>query len=127
MKKILLIEDESDIRRIYMKKLGEAGYGVDEAGDGEVGIAKATENNYDLILLDIMLPKLNGLDILKAIRDPKFEKRDVSVFLLTNLGLEKTIDEAQKLGVQNYLIKAHFTPEGVVEEVNKFFKTKEGA
>lgn len=127
MKKILLIEDDYDISKIYAKKLSNAGFSVDEAVDGDVGTTKATKNDYDLILLDVMLPKRNGLDVLKSIRDPKSAKNEVPIFILTNLGTSEVLKKAKKFGIENYLIKAQFTPNGVVEEVSKFFRTKEDA
>ena len=120
MKKILIIEDDEFVRDLYKRYLEKAGYKVAIAADGETGLAMAKKEKYDLILLDIMLPKKTGLDVLKELRESPDIGRNNPVFLLTNLGQEAIIAEAFKIGCQAFLLKAKLLPQDVVREVEKF-------
>lgn len=118
---ILLIEDEADIREVYAEVLRDAGFIVVGAADGEDGLNKSLHSKWDLMLLDIMLPKMDGLEILKKVRNtPGLEK--LPIILLTNLGRDTVIKEAFELGGSGYLIKSDLTPGKVVEEVQGFLK-----
>lgn len=118
-KKILIIEDEQDIRILYTEMLTEAGYVVEQVPDGEHGVEKIKSLDWDLMLLDIMLPGKDGLKILRELKDtPEFKKGPIIV--LTNLNSEHIIQEAFKLGADGYLIKSEVTPDKVVEEAGKF-------
>ncbi|BCR35758.1 response regulator transcription factor [Mariniplasma anaerobium] len=100
--KILIVEDQSDLRNILKKRLNEAGYVIDDAKDGLEALDFITYNNYDLIVLDIMIPKLNGLDLLKQIRN---EKNATKVMLLT---AKDSVDDRVKgldYGADDYLVK----------------------
>jgi len=122
---ILIIEDEHDICEVYSEVLSMAGYKVQEAADGETGMQKIRDENWDVLLLDIMLPGKDGLKILKEIRaNPELRKG--LVVALTNLNSESIIKEAFDQGVDGYLIKSEITPDKVVEEVNKILTDKEG-
>ncbi|MBI4091391.1 response regulator [candidate division WWE3 bacterium] len=124
MKKILLIEDEIFIRELYEKVLQGAGYEVVGVPDGQEGLNKARAEKYDLILLDIMLPKMTGIDVLKEIKkDPSEELKNTPIYLLTNLGQESIIKEAFKMGANGYLLKAKYLPNQIVNELDAFFKT----
>ncbi|NMB91591.1 response regulator [candidate division WWE3 bacterium] len=115
---ILIIEDEHDIRSIYVEVLNSAGYNVDEAGDGESGMNKIKNTDWNLLLLDIMLPGRDGLKILKDLKEnPQFKKGPV--IALTNLNSENIIQEAFSSGADGYLIKSEVTPDKVIEEVGK--------
>ena len=118
-KKILIIEDDQDVRELYAEVLRDEGFEVEEAVDGQSGLAKVLEGRYDLLLLDIMLPKFDGLEVLKSIKQ-KAEVKGTPVVLLTNLGREAIIKEGFALGANGYLIKSEHTPEEVVQEVKKF-------
>ncbi len=118
-KKILIVEDDQDVRELYAEVLRDEGFEVAEAVDGQSGLAKVLEGAYDLLLLDIMLPKFDGLEILKTIKE-KAEVKGIPVILLTNLGREAIIKEGFSLGAEGYLIKSEHTPEEIVEEVKKF-------
>jgi len=122
---ILIIEDEHDICEVYSEVLSMAGYKVQEAADGETGMQKIRDENWDVLLLDIMLPGRDGLKILKEIRSNP-ELRKGLVVALTNLNSESIIKEAFDQGVDGYLIKSEITPDKVVEEVNKILADKEG-
>lgn len=119
-KKVLIVEDEHDLRELYMDILKEAGYEVDGAADGGEGLEKIKNNEWNLLLLDIMLPGKDGLKILKDISEtPGLKKGHIVV--LTNLNGENIIQEAFNLGADGYLIKSDNTPDKVLEEVGKYF------
>lgn len=120
-KKILIIEDETFVRELYEREFGRAGYEISSATDGQEALAKVVEENWDLILLDIMLPKISGLDVLKEIKKKDSTKK-IPVLLLTNLANEAVIKEGFSLGANGYLIKADYTPQQIIEEIKKFFK-----
>ncbi len=120
-KKILIIEDDHAVRELYAEVLRDEKFSVEEAVDGQSGLAKILESSYDLILLDIMLPRFDGLSILKTIKK-KDGLKDIPVILLTNLGRESIIKEGFALGANGYLIKSEHTPEQIVNEVKKFLK-----
>ena len=121
---ILIIEDERDIRDVYVEVLKEAGFLVDEAKDGDEGMEKIKNTDWNLLLLDIMLPGRDGLKILNELKNtPELKKGPV--IALTNLNSENIIQEAFGAGADGYLIKSQVTPDKVVEEVNKFFNKEE--
>jgi len=123
MKTILLVEDDPFLVDIYSTKLEEAGFSVQVATDGKEALKKIKEKEYmpDLLLLDIVLPNFNGWEILRTIeRDDKLKV--LKVVVLSNLGEKEEIEKGLKLGAAKYLVKAHYTPSEVVEEVKKILK-----
>ena len=118
MKKILLIEDDSFLIEIYKTKIKSAGFEVSVAIDGEEGFKKTEEENPDLILLDIVLPNVDGWEYLKKIEKIPFSK-NLKVIVLSNLGQKSDVEKGLSLGAIKYLIKAHYTPSEVVEEIKK--------
>ena len=116
-RKILLVEDEDLIRELYSRQLTKAGYMVKSAADGNAGLAALKTEPFDLLLLDIMLPGLNGLQVLSEFKKDNPNSL-MKVILLTNLGQEAVIKEGFDLGAHAYLIKASYTPDQVVQEVN---------
>ena len=127
MKKILIAEDDFFIRDIYSKVFSLAGFEVTLAVDGEEALQKLKDQVYDMILLDIMMPKVTGLDVLKSLRAMPAPAKDTSVFILSNLGQENVIEEAFKIGMDGYIIKSQMTPQQIVAEINTFFDNKPGA
>jgi two-component system, OmpR family, alkaline phosphatase synthesis response regulator PhoP len=123
-KKIMLIEDEFFIRDLYERYLTKSGYQVITAIDGQDGLEKALANKVDLILLDIMMPKLTGIEVLEKIKTEGSIAKDTPVYLLTNQVQESIIKEAFKLGAEGYLIKAQLLPKQIVEEIENIFKNK---
>lgn len=122
--KILIVEDYAVLARMYQDKLRSDGFEVEVAVDGEQGENLVRQFNPDLVLLDVMLPKKNGLEILESIKsDPKTAA--TSVIMLTNLGgPPETIARALELGADNYLVKANYTPKQVIEEVKKVLRKR---
>jgi len=117
-KKILLVEDDSLIVEIYTTRLKEAGFEIESEPDGESAIRKLKEKEFDLVLLDIVLPNLTGFELLEKIRN-KEKLKNVKVLILSNLGQKTDVEKAERLGAIKYLIKAHYTPSEVVEEIKK--------
>jgi DNA-binding response OmpR family regulator len=117
---VLLVEDDSFLREICSKKLTKEGYTVYEAIDGEQALAGLTKIKLDIVLLDIILPAIDGFQILSQIRkseDPKVAK--IPVIMLSNLGQDDDIKKAMEMGANDYLVKAHFTTEEIVVKIKK--------
>lgn len=121
MKKVLLVEDDVFVRDIYARELKKGDYEITVAEDGEIGVQKATSEKYDLILLDIMLPKKTGIDVLRELRSAPEPYKSTPVYLLTNLGQGSIIKQAVDIGAQGYLLKARFLPSQVLESIDRFF------
>lgn len=115
-KKIILIEDEDFIRELYTRQLSKAGFQVKSAIDGQSGLNLLKTEQFDLLLLDIMLPGMNGLQVLREFKTASPKSAMITI-LLTNLGQEAVIKEGFELGAQAYLIKASYTPDQVINEV----------
>jgi len=118
MKKILFIEDESALQKTFGDMLTQEGYEMVSALDGQTGLRLAREKKPDLILLDLILPKAHGLEVLKKLKeDPG--TREIPVIVLTNLEDMQSVEEALSLGVKTYLVKASYTLEEVLEKIKK--------
>lgn len=115
-KKILLVEDEDFIRELYVRQLTKEGFQVKSAIDGQSGLNMLKAEPFDLLLLDIMLPGMNGLQLLRSFKTQNPASPMITI-LLTNLGQEAVIKEGFELGASAYLIKASYTPDQVVHEV----------
>ena len=118
-KTILIIEDEPDIRAVYTEVLSSEGFGMLEAEDGKEGLELALAGEWDLMLLDVMIPVLDGLGILKIIKGTDTVK-DKPIILLTNIGNANLISESFELGAAGYLIKAEITPDKILNEVKNY-------
>lgn len=116
MSKILIIEDEESLLEILAEKLKHDGYKVVIARDGEEGLARMKEEKPDLVLLDILMPKMSGMEVLETMHGNK-EFSKIPVIIISNSGQEVEIDKAKALGVKDYLVKAEFDPAEVVEKV----------
>ncbi len=116
MTKIAIIEDDQVINQMYRMKFEAAGFDVATASDGEAGVAIVKKFHPDLILLDLQMPNMNGVEALSLIRALPSHKQ-TPVIVLTNLGEEEAPDGLRKLGVHGYIVKADFTPRQVVERV----------
>ncbi|MBM3250637.1 MAG: response regulator [Candidatus Nealsonbacteria bacterium] len=118
MKKILFIEDESAIQRAFGDILKQVGFQMFSALDGEVGLRLALSENPDLIILDLILPKFDGFEVLKRLKSSP-ETKKIPVIILTNLEGMEDIDKALELGATTYLVKTQYTLEEVIEKVKK--------
>lgn len=118
MKKILFIEDESSLQKAIGEVLKQEGFEVSSALDGQEGLEKLKEERPDLILLDLILPKLDGFEVLKRIKvDPKI--KNIPVIVLTNLEGSGDVEKALELGATTYLVKANYELADVVEKVKQ--------
>jgi len=121
--KVLIVEDDSFLREICVKKLVKEGFSVYEAADGEQALKDVVKIKPDMILLDIILPTIDGFEVLKSIRANKNKNlSQVPIFILSNLGQESDIKKAMDMGANDYLIKAHFTTEEIVAKIKKVLK-----
>lgn len=121
--RILLVEDEEFIRDLYTGELTKNGLQVDSVGTGKEALEKIAQNKYDLLLLDIMLPDTNGLEILKQVKQNPATKA-LKTILLTNLGQDAIIKQGFELGADRYLIKMAYNPDQIVSEVKSFLEEK---
>jgi len=128
-KKILIVEDEAFLRDIYVDSLTPEGYELDTAIDGEEAYAKIKQGGYDLILLDIILPKLNAFQMLdKLSQDPEYDRtKNKTIVYLTNLDSDNDIKRALSLGGEGYLIKSQLTPGDLVHEVKMYLEKQDNA
>jgi len=115
-KKILVVEDDKFLRELISQKLLKEGYDIVEAVDGEKGIENARKERPDLVLLDLILPGIDGFEVLAKLKaDPKLS--NIPVIILSNLGQKTDIEKGIEMGAVDYLIKAHFTPGEIVEKI----------
>ena len=120
-KTILIIEDDKFLRELIGQKLIKEGYKTSEAVDGEEGMKKLKEDKPDLVLLDLILPGIDGFEVLSRMKDdPAFSK--IPVIILSNLGQKDDVEKGLKLGAVDYLIKAHFTPGEIIDKIKKAIK-----
>jgi two-component system, chemotaxis family, sensor histidine kinase and response regulator WspE len=119
-KKILLVDDDLFIREAYQAMLVSEGFEVDIALDGVEGFEKIKANHYDLILLDVMLPKLDGIGVLTKLEEKKIKISSQKIVLLTNLEHDPVLQLSLDRGVLSYLIKTDLTPEQLVAKVREF-------
>ena len=123
MKTILLVEDDPFLIDIYTTKLKESGFSVKIATDGEEALQLIKEEKPDLMILDIVLPQVDGWELLRRIKSAS-ESKNLKVIILSNLGQKEEVEKGLKLGAAKYLIKAHYTPSQVVKEVKQILKLK---
>jgi len=116
---ILLIEDEEMLANMYETKFQNEGYNIKKALDGETGLKIALEDKPDLILLDVIMPKLDGFSVLKNLKGNS-QTKNIPVILLSNLGQEEDIKKGKEMGADGYLVKANLTPAEVVNKVREY-------
>ena len=120
-KTILIIEDDKFLRELIAQKLIKEGFEISEAVDGEEGIKKIKEEKPDLVLLDLILPGIDGFEVLSKMKeDPALAS--IPVIILSNLGQKEDVEKGLKLGAVDYLIKAHFTPGEIIEKIKAALK-----
>ncbi len=118
MKKILLIEDEEIMVDLLQRKLTAEGYEISVARDGQEGLGKMKEVKPDLILLDIIMPKMGGFKVMEEMKKDR-ELKKIPVIVVSNSGQPVEIDKAQELGAKDWLIKTEFDPQEVINKVKK--------
>lgn len=118
MKKILFIEDEFTLQKTMGEFLEKEGYKVIHALDGEIGLKLAEKEKPDLILLDLILPKLSGFEVLRKLKD-KEDTKDIPIIVLTNLGEIDDIEKALALGATTYLVKADQDLDDVLRKIKQ--------
>ncbi len=118
--KILIIEDNPDLRTIYTLAFSQAGYTVDSSEEGSIGIQKAASMNPDVILLDIMMPNMDGLEVIEGLRQNT--NLDCLILIISNLVDDKIIKEAYRLGVTDYINKSELTPQQVIQRVKDYLR-----
>ncbi len=116
-RKILLVEDDLFLADLYQTNLEVQGYKVDHARDGAIACRKISRSKYDLILLDLLLPKVNGFKVLEKIRKHQSQKPRCCVIVLTNLSQTEEMKKGEKMGADEYLIKANFTPQEIIDKI----------
>lgn len=118
MKKILFIEDEAALQKTFGDVLEQEGYEMVSAMDGKEGLRLVKSINPDLILLDLILPKIHGFEVLKQLKEDK-ETKDIPVIVLTNLEGTGDVEKALELGATTYLVKANYTLEEVLKKIKQ--------
>ncbi len=120
-KKILIIEDDKFLRKLICLKLTHEGYEISEAIDGEQGIKSVEKEKPDLVLLDLILPGIDGFEVLAKMKtNPILSK--IPVIIFSNLGQKEDIEKGLKMGANDYLIKAHFTPDEIIAKIRAILR-----
>lgn len=118
MKQILLVEDDPFLIDIYSQKLAKAGFNIEVAKNGESALQSLRKRKPQLLILDIVLPGIEGWEILRKIKkDPRLAS--LKIVVLSNLGQKEEVEKGLRLGAIKYLIKAHYTPSEVIKEIKK--------
>ncbi|MFH0853740.1 MAG: response regulator [bacterium] len=120
---VLIVEDDTFLSGMYITKLIMEHFEVELASDGEQALKSLRQRQPDIILLDILLPKKSGFEVLKEIRKSPQTKK-IPVILLTNLGEKQDIRRGLDLGADDYLIKAHFLPSEVISKIKSLVEKK---
>ena len=115
MAKVLLVEDDVALRDIYSARFMAEGYDVVTASDGEMALTQAVKEKPDLIILDVMMPKISGFDVLDILRATP-ETKDTKVIMMTALSQNADIDKGKSLGADEYLVKSQVTLTDVIDK-----------
>ena len=118
-KKVLLVDDDLYIRDVYEEVLKGEGFDVDTATNGQDGLNKLTNGGYDIVLLDVMMPTIDGIEILEKIQANPPQQKNGPIVMLTNLALDPVVKTAKEKGAATYLIKAEVTPQELIDTVKK--------
>lgn len=116
--KILIIEDDKFLRQLVSRKLSKQDFEIAEAVDGESGLEKVKKEDPDLVLLDLILPGMDGFEVLSEIEEDP-ELSSIPVVILSNLGQKDEIEKGLQMGAEDYLVKAHFTLGEIVEKIKE--------
>lgn len=121
-KRVLIVEDDQFLREFYQELLESEGMLVEPAAEGESAVNKIHEGGYDLILLDIMLPKKDGLQILKETKANPPVKPNGPIVVLTNIGQDAIIKNCFEAGAAGYMIKSALNPDQVLQEIHNYLQ-----
>ncbi|HAZ29740.1 TPA: response regulator [candidate division WWE3 bacterium] len=119
-RKLLLVEDDATLSEVYQQVLREAAFDLDTAANGNDALLFIQQNPYDLVLLDIMMPKKDGIEVLEALKFKPAKNPKVRIVLLTNLAHDPVIKKATELGASGYIIKTDIFPGDLVNKVNEY-------
>lgn len=119
--KVLIVEDSLVLLQAMEFGLKKAGFQVFRAVNGKEGVISIRSNIPNIVLLDIMMPEMNGIEVLKNVKDFKIEK-DIKIFMLTNFSAEENVEECMSLGADDYLVKANFTIADIVKKIKETIK-----
>ena len=119
--KILIVDDDPFILDMYILKFKEKGFDVDTARDGKTALEKIDSYDPEVVLLDVVMPVMDGFEVLQELKKRKSASR-AKIVLLTNLGQKEDVERGMELGAHDYIIKAHFTPSEVVEKVKSLLQ-----
>jgi len=120
-KKILIVEDDNMISSIYKTKFEADGFAAVVAGNGAEGLDIARKEQPDIIMLDVILPQIDGFSVLEELKKDKLTK-DIPVIMLTNLGTDEDKAKGEKMGAVDYFVKASLTPAQISEKIKKHLK-----
>lgn len=125
-KKVLIVEDDNDISEMYRTRITASGFLVETAANGQIGIEKMKKFLPDLVLLDIVMPRKDGFDLLEEVRQASEQEaiRKIPIVVLSNLASPIDIMEGKRLGAQDWWIKAFNTPSQIAQKVIDFFNKK---
>jgi len=117
---ILLVDDDESLRQMYNLILKKEGFTVDVANDGVQGLGKARTGGYDLVLLDLMMPNLDGIGMLKGLKEEGPKKPIGPIIILSNAGYDTVAKEAEQLGAAGFLMKADLLPQDLIREIHAY-------
>ena len=120
--KILIVEDDNFVSELYDHQFSKNGFATSLAGHGEVALDLIKKEKFDVVLLDIMIPKIDGVEVLKRLKADANTK-DMAVIILSNLGQDELIKQALQIGAKAYIIKSLYTPDQVVAEVRSILES----
>lgn len=126
-KRILIVDDDTDIRDLYEEVLTGAGYTVVTAENGEVGLQKLIEGGFDATLLDIMMPKLDGLGVLTKLRETPPKQPNGPILILTNLDHDPILEQTKALGAYSHILKADILPPALVQLIEDAMRQQPNA
>lgn len=121
-KKILLVDDDESLRQMYTLILKKEDMNLATADDGIKGLAKIREGGWDLVLLDLMMPAMDGIGVLKALKDEGPKANNGPIVVLSNAGYGEIAKEAEKLGAAGFLMKADLLPPDLIKAIKKHLK-----
>ncbi|MBU1289726.1 response regulator [Patescibacteria group bacterium] len=122
---VLIVEDDKFLRELLVRKLENTGFNVSFAVNGEEALKKIKEQMPQLILLDLVLPGIDGFEVLKQVKENR-QMDGIAIIILSNLGQQGEVERGIRLGADDYLIKAHFTPDEIIQKAKMILKKKQG-